>query len=527
MSWWYVAFNHQNKALGDPAVRNAIATALDRDELLQSNLGRGDVLTGPFAEASPFYDFDVEMREPDIQAARRMLDGAGYAKKGNVRQKGKVKLAFKFVLDKEMPEQQSLFLGMQAQLRKVGIGVEPVYLDHAAYKETVWKRKDYDLTLNVWSFEEVEDVQPLFHSKGALNFINHSNPEVDELLDTAQRSQDYKTFKKKMKALHGVVHKDLPYLFLWSLDVYSGVSKRVKNVLSPRIITSPHFPNGDLDGEANRRIRLSNFLYCRLFSPAIGRYAIIYMTVRLAPGNAVDAITLMGTPDEIKVQLAADFGLDKPPAGVCPRASHAVRGDLGDSLVVAMGSRVADEALPAYWVTLKLAGLSLLACLALCFLIALFTSSTHRRRFSFVEAPLYALTTTPSFIMAVFLIHGINSFIRLRVDPNIAATFDWYALGQPSDSFVPLMIGGAALIFSDGLFVDYLNSLRAELTARSARYSKYQIAGGVDLAPCVGESLLSPHRWLCSSPAVGAEQCRYHRKDIWDRGCRLSVNRSG
>ena len=230
VSWWYVAFNHQNKALGDPAVRNAIATALDREELLQSNLGRGDVLTGPFAEASPFYDFDVEMRETDIQAARRLLDSAGYTKKGKVRQKGKVKLSFKFVLDKEMPEQQSLFLGMQAQLRKVGIGVEPVYLDHAAYKETVWKRKDFDLTLNVWSFEEVEDVQPLFHSKGSLNFINYSNPKVDELLDTAQRAKDYKTFKKKMKALHGVVHKDLPYLFLWSLDVYSGVSKRVKNV---------------------------------------------------------------------------------------------------------------------------------------------------------------------------------------------------------------------------------------------------------------------------------------------------------
>ena len=261
----------------------------------------------------------------------------------------------------------------------------------------------------------------------------------------------------------------------------------------------------------------------------LGASAIIYMTVRLAPGNAVDAITPMGTPDEIKVQLAADFGLDKPPLlGFAQWASHAVRGDLGDSLVVAMGSRVADEALPAYWVTLKLAGLSLLACLALCFLIALFTSSTHRRRFSFVEAPLYALTTTPSFIMAVFLIHGINSFIRLRVDPNIAATFDWYALGQPSDSFVPLMIGGAALIFSDGLFVDYLNSLRAELTRlKSAQFILSIKSRGRRFGPmCWGISAF-PHRWLCSSPAVGAEQCRYYRKDIWDRGCRLSVNRSG
>ena len=269
------------------------ATALDRDELLQSNLGR-DVLTGPFAEASPFYDFDVEMPGRSL-AARRML-GCRLCEEGNVK-KRQGQLAFKFVLDKEMPEQQSLFLGMQAQLRKVGIGVEPVYLDHAAYKETVWKRKDYDLTLNVWSFEEVEDVQPLFHSKGALNFINYSNPEVDELLDTAQRSQDYKTFKKKMKALHGVVHKDLPYLFLWSLDVYSGVSKRVKNVFIAPYYYFPHFEWGfrraSKCGFASFPDDIASFLY-------IGRSAIAIRWARAR--QCCVCITPMGTPDEIKVQ---------------------------------------------------------------------------------------------------------------------------------------------------------------------------------------------------------------------------------
>ncbi|MEE2757859.1 MAG: ABC transporter substrate-binding protein [Myxococcota bacterium] len=230
VSWWYVAFNHENKALGDPVVRNAIVTAIDRDELLQANLGRGDILTGPFTEASPFYDFDIEMREPDSEQASEMLQRAGYVMKDGVRTKGKTKLSFRFVLDKEMPEQQSLFLGIQAQLKKVGIKVDPLYLDHAAYKETVWKREKYDLTLNVWSFEEVEDVRPLFHSSGSLNFINYNNPKVDQLLDAAQSAADYKTYKRQMKALHALVHKDLPYMFLWSLDVYSGISKRVRKV---------------------------------------------------------------------------------------------------------------------------------------------------------------------------------------------------------------------------------------------------------------------------------------------------------
>ena len=230
VSWWYLAYNHGNPALGDVVVRNAIALAIDREEILQANLGRGDILSGPFTESSPFYDFDVELRQPEVQRAKSILEEAGYKLKSGVRSKGKNTLSFSFALDKEMPEQQNLFLAIQASLKKIGVKVTPKYLDHAAYKETVWKRRKFDLTLNVWSFEEVEDVRPLFHSQGSLNFINYKNAEVDRILDQAKQSNDYKTYKRKMKALHALVNKDLPYLFLWSLDVYSGVSKRVREV---------------------------------------------------------------------------------------------------------------------------------------------------------------------------------------------------------------------------------------------------------------------------------------------------------
>ena len=90
--------------------------------------------------------------------------------------------------------------------------------------------KQFDLTLNVWSFEEVEDVYPLFHSAGVMNFIQYDNPEIDTLLDTAKATRDYKKYKEYMKQVHAALDKDLPYFFLWSLDVYSGISKRVRNV---------------------------------------------------------------------------------------------------------------------------------------------------------------------------------------------------------------------------------------------------------------------------------------------------------
>jgi ABC-type oligopeptide transport system substrate-binding subunit len=60
VSWWYMAYSHENKALAERPVRQAIALAIDREELLEAHLGRGDILTGPFTESSPFYNFQVE-----------------------------------------------------------------------------------------------------------------------------------------------------------------------------------------------------------------------------------------------------------------------------------------------------------------------------------------------------------------------------------------------------------------------------------------------------------------------------------
>lgn len=230
VSWWYMAYNHKNKALRDLAVRQAIALAINREELLEAHLGRGDTLSGPFTESSPFYNFEVEPREQDLAKAREILDAAGYKKKGKVRRKGRVKLDFKFVMDKELASNQALFLGIQAQLKKIGVIARPQYVDHARYREQVFSRKKFDLTLNVWSFEEVEDVYPLFHSEGVMNFINYNNADVDTLLDTAKATRDYKQYKEYMKKLHATLNQDLPYFFLWSLDVYSGISKRVRNV---------------------------------------------------------------------------------------------------------------------------------------------------------------------------------------------------------------------------------------------------------------------------------------------------------
>jgi peptide/nickel transport system substrate-binding protein len=230
VSWWYLAFNQSNRNLKAPAVREAIALAIDREALRSANLGQGDILSGPFVESSPFYNFEVDPREQDLARARRLLDEAGFVRRGKVRRRGRRKLVFTLVIDKDLPAGQELALGLQAQLRQIGVVLKPRFVDHARYREQVFKQRRFDLTMNVWSFEALGDIRPLFHSTGALNFTGFEDDEVDRLLDAAQATDDYKKYKRYYKQLHVRLHETLPYAFLWSLDVYSGINKQVRDV---------------------------------------------------------------------------------------------------------------------------------------------------------------------------------------------------------------------------------------------------------------------------------------------------------
>lgn len=231
VSWWYLAFNHKNKALKDVKIRQAIALALDRESLLSAHLGQGDIISGPFTESSPYYNFDVEAREQDLDEAGRLLTEAGYKKgrRGIRKRRGKP-LKLTFVLSKDLPSHQALGLSIQAQLKQVGIEVKTEFVDAALYQERVFNKKKFDLTMNVWSFNEIEDIFPLFRTGQPANYIYYSNGEVDQLLDQSRRETDYKAHKEIMSNLHEKLNEDLPYVFLWSLDIYSGLSKQIKNL---------------------------------------------------------------------------------------------------------------------------------------------------------------------------------------------------------------------------------------------------------------------------------------------------------
>ena len=131
---------------------------------------------------------------------------------------------------REVESVQEVVINLQSQLRAQGVGLEVEFVDDAAWRQRVWVERDYDLLLSQWSFDRNEDVREQLHSRGARNFGGYANPVVDDLLDRAAATRDPQEKKALLRELHGVVHEDVPMIFLWTLDSYSAVSRKVKGV---------------------------------------------------------------------------------------------------------------------------------------------------------------------------------------------------------------------------------------------------------------------------------------------------------
>ena len=225
----------------------------------------------------------------------------------------------------------------------------------------------------------------------------------------------------------------------------------------------------------------------------VGATFLIYMTIRSAPGDAIDAITPMGTPPDVKAKLMAEFGLDKDPvSGYLSWLTHSAVGDFGESLVVSPGEPVMSVALGAFGQTLLLAVTALLVCLILA-LGGAALSTRSKGRGQLGSGFLYVITSAPSFVVAIFFMLILNWSVFTFLEQGGYVVPDWYPIPVYTDSYMPFVFAVLALVFGDGLFMEYFNSTRAELTAvQDAQFISAIKAKGASTTSHVVRNMLVP-----------------------------------
>lgn len=226
-----LTLNTQSAPLDDLNVRRAIASAVNRQELVEiANFNATKVAYGPLWEGTPYYSSEVESFYPfDLEAAGAYLDEAGWVMgSGELREKDGQQLNLLWVMGDAHAHYAEL---LQSQLRAAGIGVELSKAAPAAITEAAQKGNTQISTVG-WISSDPVVLSNCFHSKnvGAFNLSRIANPDLDAILDAGEQTADPVERQKIYTDAQVWIMDQALIVPMWGIHRNNAVQAKYKNL---------------------------------------------------------------------------------------------------------------------------------------------------------------------------------------------------------------------------------------------------------------------------------------------------------
>lgn len=228
-------FNQKtNPQLQKKAVREAIAYAIDKEQIVAEKLsGAGAIIGHILPDATGFSD-ELPKRNLDIQKARELIsktlaESVPSSEQTPAKQPNKLTLttiaAPEFIYVAQM---------LKAQLEQTGLEVEILTVQADTFFDEVIVPRNFELLLTTVMFNAQPDPYLFWHSSqkeaGGLNIADYQNTEVDALLEKARVTSDEQQREQLLKSFQEKLLEDLPAVFLYQSTYGYATSKKVHGV---------------------------------------------------------------------------------------------------------------------------------------------------------------------------------------------------------------------------------------------------------------------------------------------------------
>lgn len=245
----YLFYNLAHPILGDRAVRQAIATAVDRQKLIEVGRdGHARRADGPLLPSSWAYTPDVKRYDFDPARSRALLDQAGWkvdtadASGGQMRVKDGRPLRL-VLLTNDRRERVRLAEELQHELAAVGFEVEVQATGAGGLVQDFLLPRRFELALYSWDFNGFDpDPYALWHSRqvapAGMNVSGFSNRKADELLEKGRRTTDHAERTKLYHEFQSVFADEVPSLPLYVPTYEFAISAKIKGV-KPGVVAGP------------------------------------------------------------------------------------------------------------------------------------------------------------------------------------------------------------------------------------------------------------------------------------------------
>jgi peptide/nickel transport system substrate-binding protein len=232
----FLGLNLQRPVFADGRVRQAVAKAIDRQNLIAVLLnGHGRLIPGPIPPYFWAYDESLPVDIFNPGEAEDLLDLAGWVDRDQDgwREKDGAALEFTMKTNADNKLRSDALVMMQADLQKVGVKAQPELMEFGKLVEDVMQRRDFDALLLSWKTGYAVDPSPVWHSNAianGYNLISYRNSRVDSLLEMARQELDRVKAKPLWCEFQRLVARDCPYVFLYNQENTAVVRRRLQNV---------------------------------------------------------------------------------------------------------------------------------------------------------------------------------------------------------------------------------------------------------------------------------------------------------
>ena len=213
-----------NILLRDTKVRQAIALALDRQEIISNVYVNHAVITeSPVQPSSWLYEGTVKGYDQDIAEAKRLLTLAGWKKETpedtyyNISPDG-IHTDFTLDLVTNNSEYDSYRYDtaviIAKQLKEIGIKVNIKTVDWDMFSTRI-SEGYFDLLLAGWYVDEIPDFRNLFSIGGANNLSGYESEEMDALLEEVMQKATEEGLRNSFMTLQNLLVEDVPVISLY------------------------------------------------------------------------------------------------------------------------------------------------------------------------------------------------------------------------------------------------------------------------------------------------------------------------
>jgi peptide/nickel transport system substrate-binding protein len=219
---------------GDRQVRRALSMALDRRAMLQNVFGSlGRLSFGPFPRSISFADTTLRLLPYDVNAAKSLLDSAGWRElsPGGVRQKNGMPLRFSLTLPVSSRPRVAYSVLIQEQLRRVGAQVDVEQLQSNAVGKKLFDRTYDAMLVGLSTDPSPSGYKQQWGSAGippaGQNYTGYTNPTYDALVDSAVATSDIAMQRAFMRRAFQLQIDDAPGIWLYDPPTIAGIERRV------------------------------------------------------------------------------------------------------------------------------------------------------------------------------------------------------------------------------------------------------------------------------------------------------------